>query len=55
MLGFLGAPEDSVKMGRCLLCWCVSSCPQDQGYARVPVAGHAQWAEVGGGILLGVR
>ena len=27
------------------------SCVQDSGYAGVPIAGHAHWAEVGGGII----
>ena len=28
------------------------SCPRDLGYAGVPVAEHALWAEVGGGHYL---
>ena len=28
-----------------------SSCVQGSGYAGVPIAGHARWAEVGGGII----
>ena len=27
------------------------SCIQDSGYGGVPIAGHAHWAEVGGGIM----
>ena len=41
ILGILGAPWRPV----------FTSCLQDSGYGGVPVAGHALWAEVGGGIL----
>ena len=30
---------------------CLPSCPQDLGYAGVPIAEHALWAEVGGSIV----
>ena len=32
-------------------CWFTPSCLQNQGYAGVPIAGHAHWTEVGGGIV----
>ena len=36
-----------------LLCtpWSLPACVQGSGYAGVPSAGHAHWAEVGGGII----
>ena len=40
-----------VRMGGCCLCQFFPSCLQDSGYGGVSIAGHALWAEVGGGIL----
>ena len=37
--------------GGCWLCLCFPSCLQDSGYGGVPLAGHAHWAKVGGGII----
>ena len=39
--------------GRCWRWWFYPSYMQDSGSGGVPVAGHALWAEVGGGITLG--
>ena len=51
ILGTLGALWSLVHMEVCWLCLCFPSCLQDSGYGGVPIAGHAQRAEVGGGIL----
>ena len=50
-----GAPGGFCARWRYQLCWFTPSCLQDPGYAGVPIAGHAQWAEVGGSILPGVH
>ena len=51
-LGFLLLLCVLVDMGtarKFWLCW-APCCVQDLGYSGVPPAGHALWAEVGGGI-----
>ena len=45
----LGAPGSLVYVGGALLVY--PSCVQGSGYVGVPIAGHAHWAEVGGGIF----
>ena len=50
VLEILGAPRDSVFMEVLALLVC-SLLSQDLGYAGVRIAGHALWAEVGGGII----
>ena len=48
-LFFFGFFLVSCAYGESKLCW--SPCyVQDLGYSGVPPAGHALWAEVGGGI-----
>ena len=48
-LGFFVSPWCLVHMGSPQLGWS-PCCVQDLGYLGVPPAGHALWAEVGGGI-----
>ena len=50
--GFLGFFLVSCAYGESWLCW-PPFCAQDLGYSGVPPAGHALWAEVGGGITFG--
>ena len=50
-LGILGAPWSLVSRRRYKLRLCTPSCVQDSGYEGVPIAGHALWAEVDGGII----
>ena len=49
--GHSGCSLGSCAHGRCWLCLFFPSCLPDSGYGGVPIAGHALWAEVGGGIL----
>ena len=52
VLDFLGLLDFffvSCAHGECWFCW-PPVCVQDLGYLAVPPAGHALWAEVGGGI-----
>ena len=44
-----GCSQRSCAYGGYTLC---PSCRHAQGYAGVPIAGHAQWAEVRGGIIV---
>ena len=48
---FLGAPWSLVFLGGTVFASVPPSCVQDSGYKGVPIAGHAFWAEVGGGIF----
>ena len=50
--GHSGCSLESCAYGGCWRCWFFPSCPQDSGYGSVPLAGHALWAEVGGGITI---
>ena len=47
VLGDSGCSQGFGAYGRCWLCWLTPSCPQDLGYAGVPIAGHALCAELG--------
>ena len=47
--GLFGFFLASCAYGECQFCWS-PCCVQDLGYIGVPPAGHALWAEVGGGI-----
>ena len=49
--GFFGFSFVSCAHGESWLCWS-PCCVRDLGYSGVPPAGHALWAEVGGGITL---
>ena len=50
-LGFLASSRCLVHMESTCFAG-LSCCVQDLGYVGVPPAGHALWAEVGGGITL---
>ena len=49
-LGNLGAPWSLVYMEGTSFA-SAPSCVQNSGYEGVPIAGHARWVEVGGGII----
>ena len=51
LFGHSGCSLELCAHGGCWRCWSFLSCVQDSGYGGVPVAGHALWAEVGGGII----
>ena len=50
--GHFGCSFDALCIWEVLALLVYPSCVQGSGYAGVPAAGHAHWAEVGGGIYL---